>query len=427
MLTATICTIGDEILIGQIVDTNSSMIARNLNSMGIRVRDMISIADDGCQIVSRLSECAESSDIVIVTGGLGPTKDDITKPALCRLSKSDGYRFSREQFAHVERILKARGIPMLDINRDQANVPDRCDVIENELGTAPGMAFNLESNGHFCRLYSLPGVPFEAEGLMDKVCADIRASFRTGKVVHRTIVTFGIAESALARMIEHWENALPPTLKLAYLPNATYGVRLRLSYYADGNEADAEALIDSEFAKIRPVLGDLIYGEGNDNLQTVIGRMLKGKTVCAAESCTGGRISSLMTSVAGCSEYYKGGVTSYANEVKINVLGVPAEIIAEYGAVSRECVEKMASGVRRLMGCDYSVATSGIAGPGGGSVQKPVGTCWMAVCYTDSVSGEEKVESRMVRFASNRAVNIERFASSALDFLRIAILRNSSR
>lgn len=417
MKTASVCTIGDEILIGQIVDTNSSHIAQELNKLGIAVRYMTSIGDDRARIISELGKCLDETDIVIVTGGLGPTKDDITKDALRELSGSEGYYESAEQLSHVKRILEARGIPLIDTNLAQAQVPSACSVIPNKLGTAPCMAFHGLGKGRGSALYSLPGVPFEAIGLLPLVMEDIKARFKLEEITHRTIMTFGIAESVLARQIENWEDSLPENVHLAYLPNPTLGVRLRLTQM--GGKADFEPLV----ASLREILGDAIYGEGEDSLQSVIGRMLieKGKTLSAAESCTGGHISELITSVAGCSAYYKGSVTSYANSVKTGVLGVPADIIDRYGAVSEECVSAMARGVLKLLDTDYSVATSGIAGPGGATAGKPVGTAWLAAARRNA-DGTVDVATKCVNFASSRAVNIERFASNALDLLRKQII-----
>ncbi|MBQ1753974.1 MAG: CinA family nicotinamide mononucleotide deamidase-related protein [Bacteroidales bacterium] len=413
MKTASICTIGDEILIGQIVDTNSSHIARELNLLGIQVKYMTSIGDDRTRIIQELGNCLDNTDIVIVTGGLGPTKDDITKDALRELSGAAGYKQSDEQLAIIERILGARGIPMLDINRAQALVPETCTVIPNKLGTAPCMAFYGLGKRHGSALYSLPGVPFEAIGLLPDVMADIRRHFALEAITHHTIVTFGIAESTLAKRIEAWEDALPENIHLAYLPNPTVGVRLRLTQF--GGQADFTPYI----AELQKILGDAIYGEGEDTLQVVIGRRLRaeGKTLALAESCTGGHLSELITSVAGCSDYYKGSVTSYSNEVKMKVLGVRSETLAEFGAVSEQCVREMAAGVLRALDTDYAVATSGIAGPGGGTPTKPVGTAWLAAAKR-LPDGTVTVATECVHFASSRAVNIERFASHALDLLR---------
>ena len=417
MTTAIICTIGDEILIGQIVDTNSSAIARELNKIGVQVKRMVSIGDDRGEIINSLTECLAECDIVITTGGLGPTKDDITKDALRELSGAQGYRLSKGQLVIIEQILSARGIRMLEANQNQAMVPDTCEVLLNRLGTAPGMAFHdLGPNGS--SLYSLPGVPFEAIGLLPTLMGDICDRFRTEKISHRTLVTFGIPESELACEIADIEDSLPSHIHLAYLPNPTIGVRLRLTSF--GVDTDFE----EEVAKLRGRLGNAIYGDGEDTLPIAIGRLLKerGATMAAAESCTGGRISELMTAVAGCSEYYYGSVTSYDNSVKIGTLGVNPDTIRQHGAVSEECVREMAEGVLRKLGTDYSVATSGIAGPGGGSAEKPVGMAWLAAAARKK-DGSVEVVTKCVRFASNRAVNIERFASNALNLLRLKILQ----
>lgn len=415
MTTASICTIGDEILIGQIVDTNSSHISQALNSLGIKVSRMVSIGDDHAAIISSLEEELRRNDIVIVTGGLGPTKDDITKAALAQLSGTSRYKTDERQLEIIRNILSSRGLDVLDINRAQADVPDTCTVIPNRLGTAPIMAFHFDQDrfGHKATLYSLPGVPFEAIGALNDVFDDIKANHSISDIYHKTVMTFGIAESSLSKMIEEWEDSLPDDIHLAYLPNPLTGVRLRLSIYGGEKETE-EARIEAELAKLRPILGAALYSFTDDTLENYIGSILKtaGKTVSAAESCTGGTIAALLTSVAGSSEYFLGSVTSYANSVKTGVLGVDPEIIASHGAVSSECVAAMAEGVRKLTGSDYSVATSGIAGPGGGSEEKPVGTVWIGV---SSHMGTETF--RMV-FKGDRKRNIERFAANALNKLR---------
>lgn len=415
MTTASICTIGDEILIGQIVDTNSSHISQSLNSLGVKVNRMTSIGDDHDTIVNSLAEELKDNDVVIVTGGLGPTKDDITKAALACLAGSSEYKTDERQLEIIRRILSSRGLDILDINIAQASVPQACEVIPNRLGTAPIMVFRFpeERFGHKATLYSLPGVPFEALGALPEVMEDIRIHNSLSDIYHHTVMTYGIAESALAKMIEEWEDALPSDMHLAYLPNALTGVRLRLSIYG-GIKEEQEARIEAELAKLKPILGSALYSFQEDTLEGCIGRMLaeNGKTLSAAESCTGGTISALLTSVPGSSAYYLGSVTSYANEIKMNVLGVPEEIIAKYGAVSSECVAAMAEGVRKLTCSDYSVATSGIAGPGGGSEEKPVGLVWIGV------SSEKGTETFKMVFRNDRKRNIERFASSALNKLR---------
>ncbi len=416
MTSASICTIGDEILIGQIVDTNSSHISRMLNSLGIRVTRMLSIGDDRDVIIDGLTSELEKNDIVIVTGGLGPTKDDITKQALADLSGASAYRTDERQLEIIHRILSSRGLDVLDINRAQASVPETCEVIPNRLGTAPVMVFRFpeERFGRKAVLYSLPGVPFEALGALEDVSEDIRKNFQISDIYHKTVMTFGIPESQLSKMLDQWEDSLPSDMHLAYLPNPLTGVRLRLSIYGSGSKNEEMARVEAEIVKLKEILGDALYSEQDDSLESCIGRMLKqaGKTVSAAESCTGGLISSLFTSVPGSSEYYLGSVTSYANEVKTGVLGVPEEIIAGHGAVSMECVKAMAEGVRRLTGSDFSVATSGIAGPGGGSDEKPVGLVWIAV------SSQMGTETFSLLSKGDRKRNIDRFASNALNILR---------
>ena len=414
MTGASICTIGDEILIGQITDTNSAHISRALNSLGIRVSRMVSIGDDHNVIIESLKQELLENEIVITTGGLGPTKDDITKNALAELSESRSYKTDERQLEIIHRILSARGLDVLDINRAQADVPENCDVIPNRLGTAPVMVFRFPESrfGHKATLYSLPGVPFEALGALEDILNDIKEHNSLSDIYHRTVMTYGIAESALSKKISDWEDNLPEDMHLAYLPNALTGVRLRLSIYG-GSKAEQEERIEAELKGLKAILGDIIYSEKDDTLESAVGDLLKayGKTLSTAESCTGGMISSLITSVPGSSEYFLGSVTSYANGVKENVLGVPAEIIAEHGAVSSECVAAMAEGVRRITSSDYSVATSGIAGPGGGSEEKPVGTVWIGV------SSDNGTETFRLKFNSDRKRNIERFSSSALHIL----------
>lgn len=415
MTQASICTIGDEILIGQIVDTNSSHISQALNSIGIRVTRMLSIGDDHDTIISALEGELQRNEVVIVTGGLGPTKDDITKKALAELSGAKEWKTDERQLEIIHKILSARGIAALDINLLQASVPETCEVIPNRKGTAPVMVFRFPESrfGHKASLYSLPGVPFEALGALEDILQDIKANHSVTDIYHKTVMTYGIPESVLAKTIEGWEDALPEDMHLAYLPNQITGVRLRLSIYG-GARDEEEARIDAEIEKLKPILGNALYSEHDDTLQECIGRMLKahGKTVSAAESCTGGTISALFTSIPGSSEFYLGSVTSYANSVKTGVLGVSEDIIAKHGAVSSECVAAMAEGVRRITGSDFSVATSGIAGPGGGSKEKPVGLVWIGV---SSKLGTETVK---MTFRGDRKRNIERFASSALDTLR---------
>jgi len=423
MIQAAICTIGDEILIGQIVDTNSSHIAGMLNSIGVKVVHMCSISDDNVDIRSSLDQLLKKYDIVIVTGGLGPTKDDVTKKALGELFGSSSYYHHQEQWEIVKKILTRRGIELFDTNYAQADVPEGAEVIVNKLGTAPCMVFRFpkEKYSHCPTLYSAPGVPFEALGLLPDIKNDICSHFKLRSIYHRTLTTFGIPESTLAKLIEEWEDSLPSDMHLAYLPNSITGVKLRLSIYG-GDNAENSRRIDEKFSEVRSILGDAVYGEGEDTLQNVIVNKLisKGKTLAVAESCTGGKISSLFTQIPGVSRCYLGSVTSYANSVKTQILGVSDEILTNFGAVSSQCAEAMAAGVLKTLGSDYAVSTTGIAGPDGGTQDKPAGIVWVGVSKKEK-DGTVTVFSKMFKFSSNRAVNIDRFTSSALNLLRLNI------
>lgn len=413
MIKASICTIGDEILIGQVVDTNSSVISRELGALGVKVTRMVSLADDTDDIISTLLQELKSNDIVISTGGLGPTKDDITKAALATLSGSKKNVMHEGQLKIVHEILSSRGLDVLDINKAQALVPDTCEVIENRRGTAPIMVFRIpaEIAGHPATLYAMPGVPFETEAALPDVIEDIKRHYEAGTICHRNIMTYGMAESALSKKIESWEDALPPQMHLAYLPNPLTGVRLRLSVFG-GNERQDNELLDDEICRLRAILGDVIYSLEDDSLEHALGKMLreKGKTLSAAESCTGGEISHLITTVPGASEYYLGSVTSYAIKIKESVLGVPSRTIQEYGVVSAEVAAAMAEGVRRVTGSDYSVATTGLAGPGGDG-HYPEGTVWVGI------SSAKQTLTKKFNYHNDRKRNIERFAASALYFL----------
>jgi nicotinamide-nucleotide amidase len=424
MIQASICTIGDEILIGQVVDTNSSRLATALEEAGIRVTRMLSIGDDREEILKNLRHELTVNDIVLTTGGLGPTKDDITKGVLAELSGSTGYVEHAGQLGIIREILRSRGLDMLASNRAQALVPDRCEVIENHKGTAPIMVFRFpaESFGSMDRpsspttLYALPGVPFEAVGAIPSVMADIRAHYPLEGILHRSIMVYGLAESALSEFIAPWEDALPADMHLAYLPNPLTGIRLRLSIYG-GDPEDQRVRVEGQIKRLKELLGDKVYADQDDTLEATVGRLLKaaGKTLSAAESCTGGEISHLITSVPGSSAYYLGSVTSYAVSVKEKVLGVPAEVIERCGVVSGEVAAAMAEGVRRVTGSDYAVSTTGLAGPDGDAFN-PVGTVWIGVAGPRGTKTFRKV------YKNDRKRNIERFAASALDYLRLTIL-----
>ena len=413
MTYASIVTIGDEILIGQVVDTNSSRLALALEEAGIRVRRLLSIADDGAAIEETLLRELSRNDIVISTGGLGPTKDDITKAALARLSGSRRFVEHPGQLEMVRKILHGRGLDVLPSNLAQAQVPETAEVIVNRLGTAPVMVFrNVAGHG---TLYALPGVPHEAEGAIPDVMADIRAHFPLQDIRHRNLMVAGIAESALSERLAPWEDALPEDMHLAYLPDPLTGIRLRLSTYS-GEAKDEEARLDAQIATLKGLLGPLLYAEEDSDLQRAVGRLLlkSGRTLAAAESCTGGEIAHLLTSVPGSSAYFLGSVTSYAVSVKEKVLGVPAALIERCGVVSGEVAAAMAEGARRVCGSDYAVATTGLAGPGGDGTH-PVGTVWIGV------SGPSGTKTVSRRFTNDRKRNIERFAAAALDFLRLYI------
>ncbi len=419
MIQASICTIGDEILIGQVVDTNSSRLAIALEEAGIRVTRMLSIGDDRDEILNNLRNELTVNDIVITTGGLGPTRDDITKGVLAELSGSSGYVENQEQLAIIKEILHGRGLDILPINRAQALVPDRCEVIPNRKGTAPVMVFRFPEDSYNATLFALPGVPFEAVGAIPSVMEDIRAHYPLEDILHRSIMVFGIAESALSELIAPWEDDLPKDMHLAYLPNPLTGIRLRLSIYG-GKREEQNARVEEQLVRLKEILGDKVYSDQDDTLEATIGRLLKAseKTLSVAESCTGGEISHLITSVPGSSAYYLGSVTSYAVSMKERVLGVPAETVERFGVVSGEVAAVMAEGVRRVTGSDYAVSTTGLAGPDGDAFN-PVGTVWIGV------AGPRGTKTVKRLFKNDRKRNIERFAASALDFLRFMLIEDS--
>ena len=376
---ATIVTIGDEILIGQILDTNSRYISRALNAHGIVVAERTSIGDNRTQIVETLNRAMEQSEVVIITGGLGPTKDDITKHTLCDYFGST-LRYDEIEAEHIRTMLEARNIAFNDLNRGQAMVPECCTVLHNAHGTAPGMWFEREGR----IVISLPGVPFEMQHLIDEeVMPRLTARFELREIVHRTMITFGIAESILAERIEAWEEALPEYIHLAYLP-APNVVRLRLSAYeVEGKEVRHE--IDNLFEQLRTIIPDNIAGFEEASVEELVHNILinKKKTLAVAESCTGGTIASKFTAQAGASAYFLCGVVSYSNESKNKVLGVPMTDIEQFGAVSEVVAKAMAQGARAISGADFAISTTGIAGPSGGSAEKPVGTVWIGVATPD--------------------------------------------
>lgn len=409
---AEIITIGDELLIGQVVDTNSAWLGSTLGDDGIKVIQITSVQDHAAQIVQAVNDALSRADIVLMTGGLGPTKDDITKKTLAEMF---GMKLVRNEqvYEMVGKQLALRGIAFTELNQGQALVPDGCTVLPNRNGTAPGMWF--ERDGKV--LISMPGVPFEMKALVkDEVLPRLRKHFALDANVHRTIITFGLAESILADTIASWEEALPPYLHLAYLPSALC-IRLRLSAY-EIDRQKAEQEIESQIEKLSKVIPHYIIGSEDNSLESVTGALLKtrGETLATAESCTGGNIAHRFTAMPGASEYFKGGVVAYSNEVKMALLGVDPESLNRYGAVSQSIAEQMAEGVRRATGATYGISTTGIAGPTGGTPEKPVGTVWMAVATPNGVF------SRRMVFGSVRSQNIERASSNCINLLRLQLL-----
>ncbi len=413
---AEIITIGDEILIGQIIDTNSAWIAEQFNLNGIEIYQITSVHDDVAHITEALCRAEEKVDLVILTGGLGPTKDDITKEALCRYFKTR-LVFHETTFNWIRERFKNRNIDLNRLNRDQALVPETCRVLHNKAGTAPGMWF--EKNDTV--FVSVPGVPFEMMYLIEhELLPRLQQKGITQAIFHKTIQTQGLAESMLADKLENWESSLPENIKLAYLPNPM-SVRLRLS--AKGSSLDDLKLqVQKEIECLKQIIPEYIFGFDNETLAQVTGKMLieKGNTLSVAESCTGGYISHLITLIPGSSGFFKGGIIAYSNELKENLLQVSPLILKEYGAVSEQVVRQMADGVRHVSGTDYAIATSGIAGPDGGTEEKPVGTVWMAV------AGPKQTIAGKYVFGDNRERNIIRSSQSALQMLRGMIANEQS-
>lgn len=412
---ATIITIGDEILIGQIVDTNSVSIARRLNNIGITIAEKLSIGDAADTITSTLERVMHHCEVVILTGGLGPTKDDITKHTLARMFRSE-LRYNEAEGKHICELLARRGIAFTELNQGQAMLPECCTVLHNAHGTAPGMWFEAE-NG--CVVVSLPGVPFEMEHLMeDEVVPRLTERFKLKAIVHQTLITRGIPESILAERISAWEDALPQYLHLAYLPSPNI-VRLRLSAY-DVDREVAEREISEQFAKLDAIIGDNIVGFDGATIEQLVHNKLieQGKTLAVAESCTGGLISSKFTAMAGASQYFRAGMTTYSNASKCDILGVRWEDIECFGAVSEVVALQMAEGARRVANADYSIATTGIAGPTGGSKHKPVGTVWIAIA---TPSGSRAV---MRNSGTDRSQIISRATAYAIEMLYEEIKNN---
>jgi nicotinamide-nucleotide amidase len=420
---ASIITIGDELLIGQVIDTNSAWMAQELNRKGIRVSRRVAVGDDWEAIWQALDQESRVSEIILITGGLGPTSDDITKPLLCKY-------FQGKMIVHEPTLSHIRHIfstvlkrPLLERNLRQAEVPDCCRVISNELGTAPGMWFEqtpegLSQNGFERQIFvSMPGVPFEMKGMMSReVIPELCRCFTFPQLEHRTLLTAGAGESSLAELLTDFEKALPAEIKLAYLPNLGM-VRLRLTAIGPTG-APLKELINQYFENLKFQVHQYLVVDEDIPLQQWVGRKLtaSGKMIGTAESCTGGYIAHLFTADAGASKYFRGSVVCYSNAVKTDLLDVQPDTLLQEGAVSEQTVKEMAQGALKQLGCDYIIAVSGIMGPDGGSTQKPVGTVWIAV------GGPAKLVTRSFHFRFDRTRNIQLTATNALNMLRQFIL-----
>lgn len=403
-----IITIGDEILIGQIVDTNSAWLGQELNNIGARIIQISSVSDNEQHIMNALRDAELRADIIILTGGLGPTKDDITKKTLSTYFNS-ALVLNEEALENVRNIFARFNRPVLDVNVFQAYVPENCQVIQNKQGTAPAMYFK-ERSKHF---FSLPGVPFEMKAIMQQEVLPIIAKLsNNSEILHETILTAGIGESFLAQQIEDIEDALPSHIKLAYLPKLSQ-VRLRLSAYNSDNTGNTKLqLLDIKNQIVERIKKHVVATQDVSIEETVIYTLLNNKaSLSTAESCTGGFIGHMLTSIPGSSNVYQGGAISYSYDLKEKMLGVSSETLLKFGAVSKETVEEMAKGALNQYNTDYSIACSGIAGPGGGTEDKPVGTVWIAVASKDHVFSKKFI------FGKERIQNIERTAVQALYLL----------
>ncbi|MBQ0015490.1 MAG: CinA family nicotinamide mononucleotide deamidase-related protein [Bacteroidales bacterium] len=423
-----IINIGDELLIGQVVNTNASKMSRMLVESGMEVHRVYTVGDNGRDIAAAIKEAVAGSDAVLLTGGLGPTKDDITKHVLCELFDSKLYENS-EALDNVKRIFKARGFELTPINRQQSWVPECCEMINNDVGTAPAMLFDIgcsQMQSWFPEvevspsvskvLVSMPGVPSEMEYLMrHRIIPCLKLRFETEAIVNKNVIVHGIGESFLSDLIEPWELALPSNIKLAYLPDAGM-VKLRLTARGS-SEAQLREQIAKEMVGLYDLAGQYIVGEDVESLPELVACQFvqAGVTLATAESCTGGAIATCLTALPGASEYFKGGIVAYSNEVKQSALGVGADTLHCHGAVSEATVREMAEGARCRLGADYAVATSGIAGPGGGTDSKPVGTVWMAV------ASPTETEARLFHFNGQRQQIINRTVHSACAWLLHAV------
>jgi nicotinamide-nucleotide amidase len=415
LVKAEIIAIGDELLYGQIVDTNSHWISQELDLMGVKVVRKTTVGDNRTDILAAFAEADNRADLVLITGGLGPTQDDLTKPLLAEYFGCEIIEVP-EAVEAVTSFFKRRGREMTPLNILQGHLPACCTYVPNEVGTAPGMWF--EQNGTYWM--SMPGVPHEMKKLMkDYVLPKLPSLFTLPIIFHKVIKTVGIGESWLADLIKDWENSLPDHIRLAYLPSLGH-VKLRLTGFGD-DKVLLEREINDQIEAILPVIDKYVYGYDEETLETAIGKLLKenGKTVALAESCTGGYISHLITTIPGSSDYFQGGIIPYHNRFKEKVLGVKAETLKNHGAVSEETVLEMAEGVRALFDADLGISSSGIAGPEGGSEEKPVGTVWI------SCSGEGFSDTKKLQLTQDRMLNIQLTGVAVLNLLRICINQNN--
>jgi len=411
---ATIITIGDELLIGQVIDTNSAWIAQQLNKIGIAVKKRISVGDVADEIWDALDIESKGADIVLITGGLGPTSDDITKPLLCKYFKGK-LIVDVGALQNVKRLFeKVYHKPITEVNLKQAEVPDVCEVIQNKRGSAPGMFFHKGKT----IFISMPGVPYEMQGIMGDVIPYLKKKFTLPEIIHKTILTAGIGESAIAEILTNFEKQLPKKILLAYLPN--YGmVRLRLSTSGFDKKA-IEEKIGNQFIQLKKLVKNYMVTDKDENMEVVLGEILlkHKKTISTAESCTGGAIASLITSVPGSSAYYEGSIVSYSYDIKESLLNVKKETLEKYGAVSEETVTEMLTGLLNKMNTDFGIAVSGIMGPDGGTPDKPVGTVWIAV------GNKEKHICQKLKQRFERKKNIEVTAVMVLNIMRKFVLDN---
>lgn len=404
---ADIITIGDEILIGQIIDTNSAWLGRELNNIGISIRQITSISDDKYAIINTINSSLQNSDIILITGGLGPTNDDITKFTLCEMFGGN-LVLNNDALQNIEHFVRLRNGEMNNNNRDQALLPDNCTFIPNHNGTASGMWFDHEGK----IIVSMPGVPHEMTQMMSKeIFPRLQQKYSLPVIYHKTVIATGIAEAKLAELLSDWENQLHNDIKLAYLPSPGM-VRLRFSIQGQ-NKQELEGIVQSEIEKLKPIIPNNLAAYNDDSIESIVAATLKEKnlTIATAESCTGGLIANRLTSIPGSSSYFQGGVVAYSNRIKEEQLNVSRSILEKHGAVSEQVVQQMSENVKKLFSTDIGISTSGIAGPDGGTKGKPVGTVWISVSYLD------KTINQLYLFGNERDTNIQKSAQAALSMV----------